>query len=166
MPSVRQQIATRAIIKEDILLPPQRITTLTDSWKLDDDYTLYSLMPHMHLRGRSMRVDVNGETLLYVPRFDFNWQHRYVLAEPKRLKRGAVIHCTAEYDNTADNPNNPNPSATVQTGYQSTDEMFQLNLDVTRTHEDRLATHHATLAAILAVVSITMIYLSFRGRRK
>ena len=58
------------------------------------------------------------------------------------------------------------PSATVQTGYQSTDEMFQLNLDVTRTHEDRLTTHRRTLAAILAVVSITMVYLSFRGTRK
>ena len=111
-----------------------------------------------------MRVDVNGETLLYVPRFDFNWQHRYVLAEPKRLRRGAVIHCTAEYDNTAENPNNPDPSATVQTGYQSTDEMFQLDLDVTRTHEDRLALPRRAFLAPVAVLLVTLLYFCWRGR--
>ena len=152
--TIRQQTATRAMLKEDINLPPNSITTLTNEWTLEDDFTLFALMPHMHLRGRSMRVEADGEVLLNVPKFDFNWQHRYVLAEPKRLKKGTKIVATADFDDTRANPNNPDPDATVRTGNQSTDEMFQLNLDVTRTAEDRLAYRWAFPFGLAAVIAI------------
>src|SRR5207248_2886230 len=82
--------------------------------------------PHMHLRGKSFRYealypDGKSEILLDVPRYDFNWQHRYVLAEPKRLPAGTRVRCIAHYDNSADNPANPDPSATVRAGQQTTD---------------------------------------------
>jgi hypothetical protein len=78
--------------------------------------------------------------LLSVPRYDFNWQHRYVLAEPKRLPAGSRLRCTAVYDNSAGNPNNPDPSATVRAGEQSWDEMFNGYFDVVLADADRTST--------------------------
>jgi len=94
-----------------------------------------SFFPHMHLRGKSFRYEVvfpdgTEEILLEVPHYDFNWQHRYVLAEPRRLPAGTLIRCVALYDNSAANPVNPDPSATVIAGPQTTDEMFNGYFDV------------------------------------
>ena len=155
------------MLATDFVLPANEVTEMFNTWTLEDDYTIHGLMPHMHLRGKSMRVEADGEVLLNVPQFDFNWQHRYVLAEPLRLQRGTVIHCTAEYDNTPANPNNPDPTATVVTGPQSTDEMFQLNLDVTRTVENRLARPFRTpwvTWAVLACMLVFMLGRSMSGR--
>src|SRR5439155_26522518 len=64
------------------------------------------------------------ETLLSVPRYDFMWQHRYVLAKPKLLPAGTVLKGFAVYDNSPANRANPDPSATVHYGKLTTDEMF------------------------------------------
>jgi hypothetical protein len=149
--TVRKRAATRPMITQDILLPPHSITTLKNVWKLEDDYTLHSLVPHMHVRGRSMRIEADGQVLLNVPHYDFNWQHRYIFTEPKSFPRGTVITATAVFDNTASNPHNPDPNATVHYGKQTTDEMFQLNWDITRTNENRLATPAKTTFARLAL---------------
>src|SRR5262249_34398896 len=63
-----------------------------------DDVQLVSFMPHMHLRGKDFFIeaqypDGKTEALLSVPRFNFNWQMAYRLAEPKRLPKGTIIHC-------------------------------------------------------------------------
>jgi hypothetical protein len=93
------------------------------------DVTLVSLQPHMHYRGRDYEykaVYPSGETevLLRVPNYDFNWQLTYFLAEPKLMPRGTRIECTAHYDNSVNNPANPDPTATVTYGEQSWDEMM------------------------------------------
>ena len=62
--------------------------------------------------------------LLNVPRYDFNWQTRYEMAEPKTLPAGTRIHCVAHYDNSENNLNNPDPSATVRWGDQTWQEMM------------------------------------------
>ena len=139
--TVRQQIATRAILDDQLVIGPDERKTVAHSWKLDDDYTLFALYPHMHLRGRSMvfearHPDGRQEVLLNVAQYDFAWQYRYVLGKPKELSRGTVITVTAEYDNTPANPRNPDPSATVRAGRQSSDEMFQACLEVCRTGEN------------------------------
>ena len=90
---------------------------------------LLSLTPHMHLRGKSFRyeavfADGRRETLLDVPRWDFNWQLDYILAEPKLMPAGSKIVCTAYFDNSAENPANPDPSKWVRFGEQSWDEMM------------------------------------------
>jgi hypothetical protein len=74
----------------------------------------------------------NGDTeiLLDVPKFDFNWQPYYYLETPKLLPRGTVIECTAYYDNSPNNPFNPDPTASVAWGPQSWDEMMIGWLDV------------------------------------
>ncbi len=93
------------------------------------DVRLLYLQPHMHLRGKSFEFrakypDGREELLLRVPRYDFNWQLRYELAGEKVLPAGTTILATAVFDNSANNPVNPNPNAEVHDGEQSTDEMM------------------------------------------
>ena len=71
-----------------------------------------------------------------MPRYDFNWQNRYVLAKPKQIPAGTTLHCIAHYDNSAANPANPDPNATVHTGKQSSDEMFNGYFDVALADQD------------------------------
>lgn len=91
--------------------------------------TLYSLAPHMHVRGKWMRYDLllpdgNRETLLHVPRYDFKWQWIYTLAEPRQVPAGAWLLVTGAFDNSAANPANPDPTRRVHFGLQSWEEMF------------------------------------------
>lgn len=93
------------------------------------DYDLLEMTPHMHLRGKSFQFeavfpDGTKKTLLNVPDYDFNWQLTYKLREPLRLPKGTVLNCTATYDNSADNPVNPNPNQPVRPGEQSWHEMM------------------------------------------
>ena len=93
------------------------------------DLLLLDLTPHMHLRGKSFRFeaefpDGSREVLLDVPNYDFNWQLTYVLDKPKLLPKGTWIHCFARYDNSAENPANPDPTRTVTFGEQTWDEMM------------------------------------------
>lgn len=89
--------------------------------------TLLSITPHMHLRGKAFRFVAqtkSGEqTLLDVPNYDFNWQHNYVLSEPLPLGNVNQLSFTAVFDNSADNPTNPDPSEFVTWGDQTWQEM-------------------------------------------
>lgn len=129
--------SSRLLLREDYVIPPNCVRTFTAEQTLESDFMLAAMFPHMHLRGKSMRFEViypdgRQETLLNVPKYDFGWQHRYVMAEPKLLPKGTVLRCTAVFDNTADNPNNPDPNATVRHGRRTTDEMFEAVFDVYR----------------------------------
>ena len=89
---------------------------------------LWSLYPHLHLRGKSFRYtatypDGRQEILLDVPRYDFNWQLSYELAEPKQIPAGTTVHCVAHFDNSADNLANPDPTQEVRWGDQTWEEM-------------------------------------------
>ncbi len=91
--------------------------------------TLASLHPHMHGRGKDFEYrvvypDGKGETLLRVPRYDWHWQLWYNLAAPIVLPKGARIECTAHFDNSANNPDNADPTKEVTWGDQSWDEMM------------------------------------------
>ena len=71
-----------------------------------------------------MYPDGRREMLLHVPRYDFNWQLEYVLAEPKKMPAGSWILCTGGFDNSPLNPHNPDPQKRIHWGEQSWDEMF------------------------------------------
>lgn len=91
--------------------------------------TILGFLPHMHLRGktfeyRAVYPDGQSEVLLRVPNYDFFWQLDYKLAEPLKLPPGTRIECTAWYDNSSNNPKNPDPTATVAFGEQSWEEMM------------------------------------------
>jgi hypothetical protein len=82
----------------------------------------------MHSRGKSFYFDLHSgdepERLLSVPTYDFNWQHTYVLSEPLRLEPGDALEVTGIFDNSAENPSNPDPTATVFWGEQTWEEML------------------------------------------
>ena len=89
---------------------------------------IYS-QPHMHLRGKDMDVKLTyptgeSEMLVSVPHYDFNWQTIYFEANPKQLPKGTKIDLFAHWDNSVNNPRNPDPKATVRWGDQSWDEMI------------------------------------------
>ena len=96
---------------------------------IPQDAMLVSMMPHMHLRGKDFlykAVYPTGETqtLLSVPHFDFNWQLGYVLDKELVLPKGTKIECTAHYDNSPNNPANPDPTKEVHWGDQTWEEMM------------------------------------------
>ena len=93
------------------------------------DAVIYTVHPHSHFRGYSAKISALGpdgkETvLLSVPRYDFNWQSEYNLAEPIRIKAGTKIIVTEIYDNSEHNPANPDPKRLVTWGEQTTEEML------------------------------------------
>jgi mono/diheme cytochrome c family protein len=95
----------------------------------DHDIEIISFSPHMHLRGKSAQyrakyADGNVKALLDVPDYDFNWQTSYEFKEPPVLPAGTKIHLTMAWDNSAENPFNPDPSADVVFGQPTTDEMM------------------------------------------
>ena len=88
-----------------------------------------SFMAHMHIRGAAFKyelthADGKTETLLDIPRYDFNWQLRYDLKAPKLLPAGSTVKITAVYDNSAANKANPDSTKLVKWGSQTVDEMM------------------------------------------
>ena len=93
------------------------------------------MQPHMHLRGKDMKIeaqypDGKRETLLSVPRYDFNWQIVYYEKTPLRFPAGTRLEVTAHWDNSPNNKWNPDPTATVRWGDQSWQEMLSAPMAV------------------------------------
>ncbi|HLK68523.1 MAG TPA: cytochrome c [Bryobacteraceae bacterium] len=96
---------------------------------LNEPAQLVWLMPHMHVRGKDFLFEAayptgERETLLNVPKYDFNWQFGYEEAKPLLLPKDTRIECTAHHDNSVNNPFNPNPNVTVRWGDQTWEEMM------------------------------------------
>lgn len=113
----------------DFVIPPQASAFTSDAaMTLARPARLLSVQPHMHVRGKSMTIravypDGRTETVLAVPRYDFNWQTTYVLSKPLDLPKGTRLESTAGFDNSPNNKFNPDPAAAVKWGDQTTDEM-------------------------------------------
>ncbi len=96
---------------------------------IDHDTYLSTLYPHMHVRGKDATYtivypDGREEIVLRVPKYDFNWQLSYKLAEPKPMPKGSTLVITAHFDNSRANRFNPDPTATVRWGEQTWEEML------------------------------------------
>jgi AhpC/TSA family len=90
---------------------------------------LHEINPHMHYRGSRFKCeavypDNSREVLLSVPKYDFHWQTLYRFTQPKVLPAGTRLECSGAFDNSAQNRDNPDPSATVTFGDQTYNEMF------------------------------------------
>ncbi|HTQ96617.1 MAG TPA: hypothetical protein VMH89_07420, partial [Candidatus Acidoferrum sp.] len=101
---------------------------------LPNDALLLSFFPHMHLRGKKFEyniVEKDGslETLLRV-NYHFHWQMSYKLADPIALKAGTKLQAVAWFDNSKENPHNPDPDVAVRWGEQTSDEMMVGFFDV------------------------------------
>lgn len=99
------------------------------SMKLPADIRVMAFMPHMHLRGAACKYeattpDGKAETLLDIPRYDFNWQITCRYTEPKFLPKGTTIKFTGVFDNSTGNPANPDATKLVRWGPQTYDEML------------------------------------------
>ena len=102
---------------------------VTGKLTFNRDTYLSSLYPHMHVRGKDATYTVvypdgREEVVLRVPKYDFNWQLSYKLAEPKFLPKGSTLKVTMHYDNSTANRFNPDPTATVRWGDQTWEEMM------------------------------------------
>ena len=96
---------------------------------LRKDVLIHYVVPHMHYRGKSIKFsaihpDGSKKTLVSVPDFSFNWQWLYKLKKPEFVPEGSIILVEGIYDNTYQNPLNPDPEQELTFGIQSTDEML------------------------------------------
>ena len=96
---------------------------------LKNDVNLHTFLPHMHFRGKSMKAtaiyaDGTEEELIDIPKYDYAWQLSYTWKEPKFIPAGTRLFVEGAFDNSADNPMNPDPSREVPWGQMSEDEMF------------------------------------------
>ena len=127
---VKQRAVSLAAHNWKFTIPPGAANHRVDSQiTFTEPATLLAMMPHMHFRGKSFEfraVYPTGESqiLLRVPRYDFNWQLVYGLETPLRLPKGTRIECTAHFDNSTNNPHNPDPTKPVGWGDQTWEEMM------------------------------------------
>jgi thiol-disulfide isomerase/thioredoxin len=139
---VKKEVHTRAAYNEDIRIPPQAEHHVEKAdFTFERDALLMTMLPHMHLRGKQFTYtarypDGKEEILLHIPAWDFGWQNGYRLAEPKPMPKGTRILCEAAYDNSENNPANPDPSRRVRFGEQTWDEMLIGYFDFVWTDED------------------------------
>lgn len=117
------------------------------SFRVPSDVRLLAIAPHMHLRGkasthRAILPDGTQETLLSVPRWDFEWHTIYWFDQPLELPAGTRLHTTGVWDNSRHNPANPDPDVRVLFGQQSSDEMlapiYWFEIDDPVEHRDEL----------------------------
>jgi peroxiredoxin len=99
------------------------------SFRFRADARVLSFAPHMHWRGKDYFYEViypdgKRETLLSVPRWDFNWQNVYRFEEPLKVPKGARLHAVAHWDNSVNNPLNPDPKKSAKFGLQTWEEMM------------------------------------------
>jgi len=130
-----QRVITLQLNDHAFIIPPGADNFRVETQgTLPHDATLLSLFPHMHLRGKRfeyaiVRPDGSLEPLLRV-NYHFHWQLSYRLAEPRLLQAGTTLRATAWYDNSRNNPHNPDPGATVTWGDQTYQEMMVGFFDV------------------------------------
>jgi hypothetical protein len=126
----RNRVQTLSASNGTFKIPPgDRNYEVDASFEVAKEVTLASIHPHMHTRGKDFEyrlVFPSGETrtILKVPAYNWHWQLWYNLEEPIVLPRGTKIECTAHFDNSPNNPENPDPTKTVIWGQQSWDEMM------------------------------------------
>ena len=111
-------------------IPPNvKESPMTADRTFAKDTYLVSLSPHMHFRGKKIKYtliypDGRREVILSVPNYQFNWQKNYDFKEPMFIPAGTRLVVDGAFDNSATNPNNPDPNITVTWGEQSWNEMF------------------------------------------
>lgn len=126
------------VTSTDLEIPPhEKHFRVTKSFVLPVDATALGVVPHMHYLGREMRVTARVPQqsepvpLIWIKNWDFNWQGEYRFAEPIRLPKGTEILVEGFFDNTKDNPHNPNPEPQlVRYGQETTDEMCLCGVQV------------------------------------
>jgi len=124
------EVMMAAVMTDEFEIPPHAANhEVVAEMEFEGPGEILSLLPHMHLRGKAFRIEMDRadgstEILLDVPRYDFNWQFEYKPAKTLRVNAGDRIRGRAWYDNSEGNPANPDPSVAVRYGEQSFEEMM------------------------------------------
>ena len=129
---------------QDIVIPPYGYQVLQGTHVLDSPAIIHSYRPHMHMRGRVMTMeaiypDGRKEVLSQVDRYNHNWQISYIYADESQpiLPKGTVLQFSSVFDNTANNPINPDPEQWVVFGRRGVDEMNHAWLGMTYINEEQ-----------------------------
>ncbi len=127
---VKERVIIASTANRGFAIPPGAAEHRVDAALPFRNYgKIVSLYPHMHLRGKAFEfrlVDTDGrsETLLKVDRYNFNWQLEYKLEKPIPIQPGMRLECVGWFDNSPNNPMNPDPKAEVRWGEMSWEEML------------------------------------------
>ncbi len=123
-------VETLAIADRNLNIRPGEANHVESiSRRIPRDINVLAYMAHMHVRGKAFKYELTTsdgepETLLDIPNYDFNWQLRYDYANPRVIPAGSNVKVTAVFDNSANNPANPDSTKTVRWGPQTSDEMM------------------------------------------
>jgi len=133
---ITHEVTTRVALNHDFEIPPnaENHSVEVKMRGFARNSRLLSMTPHMHLRGKSFRLETRQDdqlkTLLHVPSYDFNWQHWYYLESPIALDGVAALEMQVCFDNSKDNPANPNSDEYVTWGDQTWQEMAVAFFDI------------------------------------
>jgi len=135
-PPIRQPTILR-LGRQDIRIKArQKEFTSEDSFTVPTPIIVMAIQAHSHYRARDVVLnaelpDGSVRTLLHIDDWDFNWQDQYRLAQPMRLPAGTTLRSAFKFDNSNDNPRNPNyPAQDVQWGWRTSDEMADVWVQV------------------------------------
>jgi len=127
---VTERVLTLAATNHKFEIPTNDANYRVDAtFEFGDDAKVIAYTPHMHLRGkdflfRAVYPTGEAETLLNVPNYSFSWQLTYFPERELRVPKGTKLECTAHYDNSVNNPFNPDATKSVKYGDQSWEEMM------------------------------------------
>jgi hypothetical protein len=142
---VRERSFALGVVNPTFVIPPGDPNYRVDAdVTIDTDVRVVAFTPHMHLRGKSFEFravlpDGTREVLLRVPKYDFNWQLTYDLAQERVFPKGTKFEGSAWFDNSAGNKFNPDPKAEVRFGDQTWDEMMVGFIDIAISPDQDLA---------------------------
>ncbi|MGI9013271.1 MAG: redoxin family protein [Phycisphaerales bacterium] len=125
-----RELRTASAMTTEFQIPPDAANyKVVAEQRFSRDVMLYSFAPHMHVRGKAFRYELikpdgDVELLLDIPGYDFNWQTRYKLRDPIAVAAGSRLRATAWYDNSENNPANPDHTQRVRFGEQTWEEMM------------------------------------------
>jgi hypothetical protein len=128
------EVRFASMINGALHIPPGAADSKVDAeMTINQNVTMWSMLPHTHVRGirwtyEAIYPDGRTETILSVPKYDFNWQTDYVFKQPLKLPKGTKIHASAWYDNSPNNKSNPDPTKDVWWGDQTWEEMMYTGL--------------------------------------
>ena len=140
-PKYRQTLAALQSVaggSRNIDIPPESTFVSQNFIPMRMAGRIENFQPHMHLRGKAMSMEAilpSGQTMMlsHVNNFNFNWHNNYVYSDDVAplLPKGAMLKITSWYDNTANNPHNPDPNQWVGFGDRTVDEMGHAWVNIT-----------------------------------
>jgi len=161
-----------AVASADIDIPPgARGHRITADFTLPTDIKLLGVFPHMHylgteMKAKAIRPDGQEEPLVWIEKWDFNWQDKFVYSSPLELTKGTRLDLEAWFDNSADNPHNrSDPPQRVLLGEESTDEMCLMILQAaTASQAEADQLRQGILQATLKMMANAKMNPEFRRR--